>query len=241
MSTDFSPLSIILFFGIVAYLFVITIMGLAKVLQKTHHPNYTAVLYQVVLGMIGWLTALVYLALIGFFLRLDSFPPPIMLTFIGAFSFIGILAVSKKFGRTLREIPPAWLIWPQVFRILMEIVLWMLYDNGNGPQQMTFEGLNFDILAGIAAPFAAWLAFGNGRKNYTIALIYNVFGIVLLTTILVIAVLSMPFVGVFEDPNTFVGYFPFILLPGFVAPYAMMLHVISIRQIILIRKGKQNA
>lgn len=239
MSTDFSPLSVILFFGIVAYLFVITIMGLAKVLQKTHHPNYTAVLYQVVLGMIGWLTGLVYLSLLGFFSKLDAFPPPIMITFIGAFTIIGILLASKKFGRTLREIPPAWLIWPQVFRILMEIVLWMLYDNGNGPEQMTFEGLNFDILAGIAAPIVAWLAFGKGRKNYTLAMIYNIFGIALLTTILVIAVMSFPFVGVFEDPNIFVAYFPFVLLPGFVAPYAMMLHVLSIKQLIMIRKEKK--
>jgi hypothetical protein len=239
MNTHFSSLSIAIFLGIVAYLFIITISGLVKSLQKAHHPNYTSVLYQVVLGILAWLAALTILSMRGFFENLEAFPPRIMLALGGAVVVIVILAISKKFGKILREFPPAWLIWPQVFRVAVEIVLWMVYENGNGPKQMTFEGLNFDILAGITAPLAAWLAFGGGRKNYTLALVWNFAGLALLINILTVAVLSIPAIGVFESPNVFVAYFPFVLLPGFVAPYALMLHVISIRQLIMLRKKKK--
>lgn len=237
MKVDFPPLATILFFATVAFLFIITVFGLARALSKARHPNYTAVLYQVVLGMIGWLTLLSVLALKGFFFDYLAIPPRVMLAIVACIIFIIILASNKRFAETLMEIPVTWLIVPQAFRIVVEIVLWLLYTHGNTPIQMTFEGLNFDILAGISAPVVAYLAFGQGRKNYTLALVWNFVSMGLLINILTVATLSMPLIDAFDDPNTFVAYFPFILLPGFVAPYAMLLHVLSIKQLFRLRKA----
>jgi hypothetical protein len=236
MQPEFDPLSVILFFAVVGFLFVITVMGLARMLQNNRTPNFSAVLYQVVLGMIAYISLLIFGGLKGFFVRVDVLPPRIMLALVACIIFTIILASSKRFGQLLRTAPAAWLIWPQVFRIAVEIVLWLNYENGDTPIQMTFEGLNFDILAGISAPIIAWLAYGQGRRRHGLALVWNFVGLALLLNILTIAVLSTPALDVMQPNNTFIGYFPFVLLPGFVAPYALMLHVISIRQIILLRK-----
>ncbi|MEM6267865.1 MAG: hypothetical protein AAF998_00440 [Bacteroidota bacterium] len=240
MPPEFTPLSVILFFAVVGFLFVLTVMGLARILQNNQVPNFSAVLYQVVLGMIAWIGLLMFLSLKGVFHRMDVFPPRIMFAVVATMGFIAILAVNRRFGQTLRTINPAWLIWPQVFRILVEIVLWLNYENGDTPIQMTFEGLNFDILAGISAPIIAWLAYGQGRQRHGLALVWNFVGLALLLNILTIAVLSTPAVGVLEPENTFIGYFPFALLPGFVAPYAMLLHVVSIRQLIILRREQKR-
>ena len=50
-------------------------------------------------------------------------------------------------------------------------------------------------------------------------------------TIIGIAIASMPVIGAFEEPNAFIPWFPFIWLPGFVAPFALFLHVMSLRQL----------
>jgi hypothetical protein len=114
----------------------------------------------------------------------------------------------------------------------VELVLWLLYRDGICPQQMTFEGWNFDILAGLTAPLVAYLAFGAGRNNKTLAIAWNVIGLGLLLTIIMTAILSAPQIGVFQPENRMIAYWPMIWLPGFVAPFALMLHLFSLRQLL---------
>lgn len=58
-----------------------------------------------------------------------------------------------------------------------------------------------------------------------------------LINILVIVVLSMPLIGLFAEPNTLVGLYPYILLYGFWAPFTVFLYVASIKQVTRMRKG----
>ena len=53
----------------------------------------------------------------------------------------------------------------------------------------------------------------------------------LLLNIVITAMLSVPQIGVFTPPNYMVAYWPMVWLPGFVAPFAMMLHLFSLRQL----------
>ena len=69
-----------------------------------------------------------------------------------------------------------------------------------------------------------------------VAKIWNYIGIGLVITIVTIAVLSFPqFAGVvnWEDKtlNEIVAYIPFIWLPGFLVPLAILLHIVSLKQI----------
>jgi hypothetical protein len=120
----------------------------------------------------------------------------------------------------------------QVFRVLVEIVLWLLFLQNQLPVQMTFEGRNFDILAGITAVIAANYFINN--KRWMIA--WNIFGLLLLLNIVVIALLSMPTpFRVFhnEPSNIIVTHFPYVFLPTFLVPLAYLLHFISLKKLLL--------
>ena len=96
---------------------------------------------------------------------------------------------------------------------------------------MTFEGRNFDVIAGLTGPFIAYLF----NKNRTVMIAYNFMGLALLLNIVVIAVLSIPTpfrVFMNEPANTIVAYFPIVLLPAFLVPLAYTLHFFSLKQLL---------
>jgi uncharacterized membrane protein len=104
---------------------------------------------------------------------------------------------------------------------------------------MSWEGYNFDVLSGLLALPAAWLIQRYPEQRRTIALVYNVTGLVLLINILVISVLSMPLpIRYFhnEPANTIVAAFPFFYLPSVLVVLAATLHIWSLRQLALERK-----
>jgi hypothetical protein len=228
----FSPLAVILFLVITVFVFGSIVQGLVVGLRGIRHPNYTSVLYMAIFAMLAWLGGLLALSNNGFFAEFERMPPRIVLALAVPLATILFLMFKRSFGELLDQLSPAALIYLQAFRILVEVVLWLLYRDGICPPQMTFEGWNFDIVAGLLAPLAAWAAFGGGRRNKAIAIGYNIVGLCLLTTIILIAILSFPQIGVLTPPNRMIAYWPMIWLPGFVAPFALLLHLFSLRQLL---------
>ena len=103
------------------------------------------------------------------------------------------------------------------------------------PEQMSFEGRNFDVIAGATAPIFAWICFGNGKYKRGLAIAWNILGLMLLLNILVIAVLSMPLpIRYFmnEPSNTIVATFPIVFLPAVLVPVAYSMHIFSLKQLL---------
>lgn len=195
------------------------------------------------IGIGCWLSILTALAFSGFFQNFEILPPrfafailpPVILTFL--------LLFSKSFYNILLQIPPSWLVYVQSFRIPMEIFLWLGFIAGFVPPQMTFEWLNFDIIVGITALMGGYTFFGRGRYRRFEAIIWNIFGIVLLFNIVLIAFLSAPFpfrVFMNEPANTMVAFFPFIWIPGFIVPFALAMHLFSLKLLILNKRSPSN-
>ncbi len=231
MKPIFPPLASLLFIGIVVFIFLAIVQALVVALKGIRHPNYTSVLYIVILSMLTWLAGTMVMAHRGFFADFVSFPPKVMLPLVVPLILTVILMLNKSFKELVDEISPKALIYVQTFRVLVEIVLWLLFKDAICPEQMTFEGWNFDILAGISAPIVGYLAFGKGRNNKRLAIVWNFVGIALLLTIITTAILSIPQISVFKPWNTFIAYWPMIWLPAFVAPFALFVHLISLRQL----------
>jgi hypothetical protein len=122
----------------------------------------------------------------------------------------------------------------------MEIVLWLTFVDNIIPIQMTFEGLNYDILVGLTAPVVACFCFTIKKWSRTVAIIWNFFGLALLLNIVVISVLSAPVpfrVFMNEPANTFVAQLPFVWLPAFVVPVAYWMHILSLKQLLTANKA----
>lgn len=154
-----------------------------------------------------------------------------------------MLFLTKK-GRTFIDgLPVQQLTYLHVVRVPVELVLYGLYIYGAIPQLMTFEGRNFDIIAGISAPFVAYLGIARGRMTRNGLLAWNLVCLGLLINIVINAILSVPSPFqqfAFDQPNVAVLNFPYSLLPTFVVPVVLFSHLASIRQLLKRKEGDSN-
>ncbi|MEZ4971876.1 MAG: hypothetical protein R2820_01125 [Cyclobacteriaceae bacterium] len=191
---------------------------------------------RVSLGLSFWLALVSALSIRGFFSNFNTFPPRLMIVlFVPLITLVWALLISKTTKELLPFISPRALTGLQVFRLFVEILLWMLFIQNLIPIQMTFEGRNFDILAGITGPIIAYLAYSKNVIGKTGVAIWNIACLCLLINIVATAILSIPgplryFMN--EPANTIVAEFPIIWLPAFLVPLAYSLHFLSLRQLI---------
>ena len=186
---------------------------------------------KIIVGLLVWMIVVSALSLSGFIKDFSVFPPRIMIVLVVPLVTILFLTFSGSIKEILKHIPPRNLIRLQFFRAFVEILLWMLFIENLLPVQMTFEGRNFDIIAGLTAPVIAYLF--NGNKN--VMIVWNIIGLGLLLNIVTIAILSLPTpfrIFMNEPANTIVAYFPIVFLPAFLVPLAYTLHFFSLRQLL---------
>ena len=184
------------------------------------------------LAVDSWLGVTAVLAAAGLFEDFSRIPPRIVVALVPPLLAILWLCRSAAVGRLLDEVPPGWLVYPQAFRVVMELILWQLFLVGAIPAIMTFEGRNVDILVGLTAPLIAWRCF---PRRARVAVWWNVAGILILLNVVVHAQLSAPTpfrVFMTRPPVTFIAYVPWIWLPAFLVPLAWALHALSIRQLL---------
>jgi len=185
--------------------------------------------------LIGWAVIVSALSITGVMGKFKIFPFNIGPLLIIPFITIVLFTFSKALREVLPHIHPARIIRLQVFRVFVEILLWLLFIDNLAPVQMTFEGRNFDVLSGLTAPLIAFLTFRNSLPK-SVLIIWNLICLGLLINIVTVAVLSMPtpFRYFMNEPsNTIVAQFPISWLPTFLVPLAYMLSFISIRQLTL--------
>jgi hypothetical protein len=178
-----------------------------------------------------WLILISMAANLDVFKDTSAFPPRILFVLVS--SIIYVIYFYKKLDAKLLE--NNYLIGIHVLRILVEIVLFLLFLKGMIPQIMTFEGWNYDILSGVSAlGILLILRFSNGGLNQKLFRMWNYFGILMLSIIVVIAILSAPTPFqqlAFMQPNIAILSFPFTLLPAIVVPIVLLSHLLMLKKV----------
>ena len=236
MYTYLFPLTNILFVVLVMGIVYAILFGLRTAHRNmgTHQEQSDILIRYVLLGILFWLATIGVLAHLGFFANFNVLPPRILVAIIPPIILTIILLRSKVFDRVLAHIPKSWLVYIQSFRIVMEIILWMGMLADFVPFQMTFTGFNYDIIVGFTAILGGMVFFGKGRLRRFEAIIWNIFGILLLLFIVGIATVSAPGpLQIFtnEPANRMMAFVPFIWLPGFLVPFALAMHLFSLKQL----------
>ena len=152
--------------------------------------------------------------------------PPLVVIIILFVTHSGRRFIDSLFLKTLTQL--------HVVRIFVEIILFWLLIYKYVPKLMTFEGRNFDILAGLSAPVIAYYGFTKNTLSKKFMLVWNIVCLLLLLNIVINAVLSAPFPFqqfAFDQPNIGVLYFPFVWLPAFIVPVVLFSHLVSIRRL----------
>lgn len=175
-----------------------------------------------------WLAVPGVLAARGVLSDFSRLPPPFALLMLAMFAATTALAFSPLGTRLVAEAPIAWLVGYQAFRMPLELWLHASYERGLIPVQMTWSGMNFDVVTGLTALAVALLATRGSAPRGLIAA-WNALGCALLAAIVTIAFLSAPTplrVFMNEPANTIVATFPYIWLPAFLVQAALFGHVL---------------
>lgn len=189
------------------------------------------------IGLVFWLTLQAVLSFKNVYnSETNIFPPKIVgmgiLPAILTIVFLFATANGRKF---IDALPLLNLTHLNIVRIPVEIVLFWLFLHKAVPELMTFEGRNFDILAGISAPFIAYFGLMKGKLSRNFILFWNFICLGLLVNIVVNAFFSAPSPMQkfsFDQPNIAILNFPFSWLPTFIVPIVLLGHLASIRQLL---------
>jgi len=189
------------------------------------------------IGLIIWLVIQAVLTLKNYYNTDTNYLPPKIILFgiLPTILTIIFLFATQKGREFIASLPLKNLTYLNVIRIPVEIVLYWLFLNKAIPELMTFEGRNFDIIAGITAPFIAYFGLTKNKLNRQIILIWNFICLGLLINIVVNALFSAPSPlqkFAFEQPNIAILNFPFSWLPTFIVPIVLFGHLASIRQLL---------
>ncbi len=181
----------------------------------------------------AWFGLVASLAAAG---ALKSFePPPKVLVLVGISWFITLgLALSPVGKRLAEQLPLAFLVGFQAFRIPVELVLHHAYTHGVIPERMTYSGMNFDILSGITG-LVLGLVLAKRALPKVAVLLWNIIGLGLLMTIVSLAVMSTPGpLQVYTEgvANVWITDAPFIWLPTMMVQLAFLGHFLVFRRLL---------
>jgi len=145
-----------------------------------------------------------------------------------------LLLLSKRVGQVLDAMPVTWLIALQLYRVFGSV--W-LADGLRGALPGVFgvpAGIG-DMLTGLfAVPAAIAVATGTDQGRRA-AITWNIFGLADFAVAITLGLITSPGplqLIVPNVPSIGAGAYPNVLTPAFVVPSSILLHALSLRQLI---------
>ncbi|MGY6158755.1 MFS transporter [Paraburkholderia strydomiana] len=185
--------------------------------------------------------AVVWSAAINGAFRTDASPLPMLPLAIFVPVMVGapLLLLSTRVGRVLDAMPASWLVALQLYRIFgsWALAAWL---HGLLPGVFALPAGIGDVLTGLlAVPVAIAVASGaeQGRKA---AIAWNMFGLADFAVAITLGMITSPgpFQLIVPDmPSIGAGAYPDVLTPAFVVPGSILLHALSLRQLMRRRAG----
>ncbi len=219
--------------GVVLVVAVLLVAGFSRA-GMTSQPRVATGTWVFAGCLVAWLVIVAALGASGVLRVYVTKPPPMVLMVLAGFAIAVVTACSGIGRRFARGLPLASLIAFQAFRLPLELVMHRAASEGTMPEQMSFSGWNFDILTGVTAIVVA-VAAARGMAPRWLLYAWGMLSSALLAAIIVIAVVSTPLVAAFgtapERLNTWVGFFPFAWLPGFLVPAALFGQIVFFRRL----------
>ncbi len=210
----------------------------ANLAPRQRRATWLAVMVPVTLwAAVAWTAAVNGVFRTGFS-PLPMLPAAIVLPVIVG---VPLLLLSNRVGQVLDALPESWLVALQLYRLLG--VQWLVYwMRGLLPAIFALPAGTGDVLTGLfAAQVAIALAAGTAQSRRA-AIYWNVFGLADFAVAITLGMLmssgQLQSIGP-NVPGVGVDAFPNVVTPAFVVPSSILLHVLSIRQ--LLRRGRAQA
>lgn len=218
--------------GIIASILI----GLHKGLVQADWPAHdrTPVVRAAAIVLIGWFALAIVLAVAGaYHAEADRIPTiqygifvPIL---VGGF----LIWRGPLVRRVIKAVPQQWIVGVQVYRALGVIFL-ILYAANRLPGLFAWPAGLGDVLVGVLAPVVGLAYARLPRQNFALVLQWNIFGLVDLVVAVTTGLLTSPSplqLFAFNHPNELITVFPLVLIPSFLVPISVLLHLASLSKL----------
>lgn len=188
------------------------------------------------LVVVAWTGAFMVIANSGALTHLDRTPPPMAMMIAGVLLISVVLAFSS-YGKNAAAMPLVSLIGLQAFRLPLELLMHRGVDRGIVPVELSYTGYNFDIATGIGAAVLAIALSRGASVPRSVIWAWNILGLACLAAIVTIAIVGSPMVRGFgagpTHVNTWVLFFPYVLVPVSLVVVAISGHIVITRKLLL--------
>jgi hypothetical protein len=145
-----------------------------------------------------------------------------------------LLLLSKRVGQVLDAMPANWLVALQLYRVFgaQWLVYWL---HGSQPGVFALPAGTGDVLTGLFALPAAIAVTAGTAQGRRAAMMWNIFGLADFAVAITMGLIITPgrFQLIVPDlPSIGAGAYPNVLTPAFVVPSSILLHALSLRQLI---------
>ena len=184
--------------------------------------------------LIGWLGVALALGASGVYRGAPEEIPTIQFGILAPILIGSILIMrSSTMARVIETVPQQWLIGVQLYRAL-GIIFLILYGAGKMPGLFAWPAGIGDVLVGALAPVVA-IAYARGpEKNGDLARGWNIVGLTDLGVAVATGMVTAPSPiqqFAFDLPNELVVTFPLILIPIYLVPLSVLLHLASLTKL----------
>ena len=219
---------------LVSGLFILlTVIFLYFFWKMLHKSLGNKIANRTIMALSAWSILACVLASTGFYLDFEAKPPRFILVVVPIFA--AMIFVFFKYPNEVKKLDILRLTYLHMVRVPAELFIFTWFIYGIVPQEMTFEGRNYDILVGLTAPLVGYFITKHGvQEHVKMVYAWNLLALFLIINIIVTAVLSLPSnfqVFGLDQPNIAVINFPFVLLPAIIVPIVVFCQIASIMQL----------
>jgi hypothetical protein len=184
--------------------------------------------------LVGWYVVTLSLAWFEFYRGAASRIPTIQYGLLIPIIAGVVLAWRwKLLERVIDVVPQEWIVGVQLYRA-MGLMFLVLLAAGRLPGMFAWPAGVGDVIVGLLAPFVAVAYARHPHKASTLVRAWNLFGIADLIVAVGTGLLTSPSpiqMFSFDAPNDLISAFPLVMVPVFLVPLSILLHLVSLKKL----------
>jgi hypothetical protein len=210
------------------------LFGLRSALRLAGLPgrNRRYALWSVSALLLAWFFGALILSWIGFYqgARVPTLQYGLVTPIV-----VGVVLFWKLpvFKRAVDSVPQRWIVSVQVFRVLGLIFL-VLFAEKRLPGTFAWPAGVGDVIVGLLAPVVGIAYVRGSRTSAGLLRAWNLFGLTDLVVAVTTGFLTSPSplqMLAFDRPNQLISSFPMVMIPVFLVPLAVLLHLASLEKL----------
>ena len=212
------------------------LFGLHRALRRARWPDRDRrrAFRSIAALLVGWYLATLLLAWFEFYRGASSRIPTIQYGVLIPIIVGVVLAWKwKLLGRVIEAVPQEWIVGVQFYRALGLMFL-VLYAVGRLPGMFALPAGVGDVIVGLVAPIVGIAYARNPHSAAGLVRAWNLFGIVDLIVAVGTGLLTSPSpiqMLAFDAPNELISAFPLVMVPVFLVPLSILLHLASLKKL----------